>query len=138
MLKKVLVIFSAMVLIGSVFFLNNTPLFKGYANSCEVYLQNYSCSKNIISIENSEYPFVFNKKGESIYIESEEFELHSFLLQMQARLIFIEEIGGKTSYYAYSPKIKYIQKVKQQNINLHIVIGEVGVKVGSPIIYGSF
>ena len=71
-------------------------------------------------------------------IEKQEFELHSFLLEMGARIVFSEKTDKKVCYYAYSPKIKYIERVNNHNINLHIVIGENSVKVGSPIIYGSF
>lgn len=138
MLKKILVVISAMVLMVSLLFLNNSPLFKNYSKNYEIYLDNYSNSSAIITVNNNKYPFVFSKKGESVCIEKESFKLPTFLLEMNARIVFSEEFDGKISYYAYSPKIKYIQRVKNQNINLHIVVSESLVKVGSPIIYGSF
>lgn len=138
MLKKVLTILSALVLIICLFFLNNSPLFTGDTSSYEIYLDDCSNSNAIVSIKQGDYPFIFNKKGESVCIEKQTFELHSFLLEMKARLIFSEQIDGKICYYAYSPKIKYIESVKNQNINLQIVVSDVVVKVGSPIIYGSF
>jgi hypothetical protein len=56
---------------------------------------------------------------------------------MQAKIIFTEQIEEGTSYYAYSPTIKYRTKIKNKIINLQIFVGK-GVKVGSPIIFGSF
>ena len=138
MLKKIVVVLSVIILIACLFFANNTPLFNGYANKCEIYLDDCSNSKAILTIKNHEYPFIFNKKGESVCVEKQNFELHSFLLQMSARIVFSERVDGKTSYYAYSPKLKYIERLNNHAINLHIVIGENSVKVGSPIIYGSF
>ena len=138
MCKRILVVISAILLTVCLFFANNTPLFKGYANNCEIYLDDCSNTKAIINLKNDKYPFIFNKKGESVCIEKQTFDLHTFLLEMRASVIFSEIVDGKTSYYAYSPKIKYMQKVKNRNINLHVVIGENSVKVGSPVIYGSF
>lgn len=138
MLKKILVVISAMSLLISLFFLNNLPLFRSSSKGYEIYLDNCSNSNAIVNISKGAYPFIFNKKGESACFEKESFELHNFLIEMGARIIFIEEIDCKISYYAYSPKIKYIQRVNDKNINLHIVVAETLVKVGSPIIYGSF
>ncbi len=138
MLKKVLVFFSAIIIITSLFFIGNEPVFNSYAKNYEIYLDSCSNSKKIINVNNRDCASVLGKKGESVYVEKQTFELHSFLLEMSARVIFIEEIEGKVSYYAYSPKIKYIQQVKGHNINLQIVVGDNMVKVGSPLIYGSF
>lgn len=138
MLKKVSTILSALILTISLFFMTNTPIFNSNANTCEVYLDSCSNSNKIISVVSKDYPFILGKKGESTQIEKQTFNLHTFLLEMRAHLIFSEEIEGKTSYYAYSTKIKYMQKVKGHNINLHIVVCSDTVKVGSPIIYGSF
>ncbi len=137
MLKKVFVFLSAIVIVVSFFLVGNLPIFKDYSNSHEIYLSSSSNSKNIVT-KIGHSPFIFAKKGESVCIEKQTFDLHSFLLQMKAKVVFSEEINGKTSYYAYSPSLKYIQQIKNRNVNLHIVIGEESVKVGSPIIYGSF
>ena len=138
MLKKVAIFFSSFVLIISMFFISNTPLFTNKSDSYEVYLESSSNSQNIINVSIKEFALIFNKKGESACIEKNDFNLHSFLIQMKARVLFIEQIDGKISYYAYSPKLKYMQRVKNHNVNLHVVVGESTVKVGSPIIYGSF
>ncbi|MBO7149581.1 MAG: hypothetical protein J6V71_01680 [Clostridia bacterium] len=138
MLKKCMVIFSSIVLIIAMFCIGNMPLFTNKSGSYEVYLENSSNSQSIINVNIRDFALIFNKKGESVYIENKGFELHNFLCEMKANLLFIEEIDGKVSYYAYSPKLKYMQRVKSHNVNLHVVVGESMVKVGSPIIYGSF
>lgn len=138
MLKKVFASFSSITLIIAMFFVANTPMFINYSNNYEVYLDNCSNSQKIINLDIEGFEMVFGKKGESVCVEKQTFNLHNFLLEMRARVVFSEHIDGKTSYYAYSPKIKYMQEIKKHNINLHIVVSENTVKVGSPIIYGSF
>ena len=138
MLKKCMVIFSSIVLIIAMFCISNMPIFTDKSDSYEVYLENSSNSQTIMSVNLIDFALIFNKKGESVCMEKKGFELHNFFSEMKAKLLFVEEIDGKVSYYAYSPKLKYMQRVKGYNVNLHVVVGESTVKVGSPIIYGSF
>ena len=138
MLKKVFAVFSAVILIISMLFISNAPIFSDFSNSYEVYLDDCSNSKAILNLNKTGFEMIFGKKGESVCIEKQTFNLHIFLVTMQANLIFSEEIDGKISYYAYSPKLKYMQTIRNQNVNLHIVVSRNSVKVGSPIIYGSF
>ena len=136
MFKKVLVLILATCILINLAICNNQPLFSQFNNKFEVYLSN-SSDGQIVFADSKTYPFISGIYGESVAINKEEFCLRDFLSNMQAKIIFTEQIDEGISYYAYSPKIKYRTKIKNKIINLHVFVGA-GVKVGSPIIFGSF
>ena len=138
MLKKVLVLVLSSIVVISMFVFNNAPVFKNFADEYEVYLTDFSCSNKIINVDKNKYPFIINVKGESAAIEKEKFNLQSFLSDLNAELVLVESDENYTCYYAYSPNIKKSKAFKDMTINLHIAITDNCVKVGSPIIYGSF
>ena len=140
MLKKISVITMSLILVLGLFFFNRVPAFDKY-NHCgeyEVYLESYSSTKSILKVDSKKYKFVLGVKGESFCLDVKGFNLCEFLNKVGARLVFSEQLSDVTCYYAYSPKIKYLESVRGKLINIHIVISESLVKVGSPIIYGSF
>jgi hypothetical protein len=138
MLKKVFVlIFSAFIVLSLIVF-NNAPVFSEYADEYEVYLTDFSCSEKIISVNKFEYPFIFNVKGESAIIKNQNFSLTDFLNELNAQVVHCESGEDYTCYYAYSPTLKRSKVINDKLVNLHIAITQKGVKVGSPIIYGSF
>ena len=136
MFKKVLVLILATCILINLAICNNQPLFSQFNNKFEVYLSN-SSDGQIVFADSKTYPFISGIYCESVAINKEEFCLRDFLSNMQAKIIFTEPIDEGISYYAYSPKIKYRTKIKNKIINLQIFVGK-GVKVGSPIIFGSF
>ena len=136
MFKKVLVLILATCILINLAIFNNQPLFSQFNNKFEVYLSN-SSDGQIVFADSKTYPLISGIYGESVTIEKEKFCLYDFLSNMQAKIIFTEQIDEGTSYYAYSPKIKYRTKIKNKIINLQIFVGK-DVKVGSPIIFGSF
>lgn len=136
MFKKVLVLILATCILINLAICNNQPLFSQFNNKFEVYLSN-SSNGQIVYADARTYALISGIYGESVAINKEEFCLQDFLSNMQAKIIFTEPIDEGISYYAYSPKIKYRTKIKNKIINLQIFVGK-GVKVGSPIIFGSF
>ena len=138
MLKKICVILSSVILLLSLYFNNKTPVFTGLANTFEVYLTNYSDSSAELSLDKKGVIFLAGIKGESCIVEKENFNIQYFLQQMNASIVFTHEFDGCINYYAYSPKIKYCETVDGKFINLHICIKNDKIKLGSPIIYGSF
>ena len=136
MFKKIFIPIILAVCLALTFFVNNFPVFYSYSNSLEIYDKGKS-SGNIISISN--FSAIFRHKyGEAFVTEKNQFQLQNFLKDFNAKIIFFEEIEKGTCYYAYSPKIKYFESINGEIINLHIYIGEVSVKVGSPLIYGGY
>ena len=137
MVKRISVILISLILVLGLFFFNRVPAFS-LSSSYEVYLESYSSSKSILKVDSESYKFIIGVKGESACLESEGFNLAEFLDMVGARLVFSEQLSGVTCYYAYSPKIKYLESVNGNLINVHIAVTKSYVKVGAPIIYGSF
>ena len=138
MLKKVLALLLSCFIITGLFVFNNSPIFKNYADEYEVYLTDFSCSNKIISVDKNKYSFILGIKGESVVIEKADFCLQSFLTDFNARVVLVESAENYTCYYAYSPNIKSSRQINDKAVNLHIALTDQRVKVGSPIIYGSF
>ncbi|MBQ7236797.1 MAG: hypothetical protein IJX03_06570 [Clostridia bacterium] len=137
MLKKIMAVIFATVCLVSVNGANKAPIFKDYANQFEVYIGDASSSAQITRVTKSEFYFLDGVCGESFKTDKDGFELDRFLSEFSAKIVFTERIAEGTSYYAYSPKIKYRKTVKGKTINLHVFIGK-EVSVGAPLILGSF
>ncbi len=138
MLKKTAVIFAACFLILALYFYLNTPIFKDYANTYEVYLESYSSSEDIVKVAYNNFSGLPRIKGLSFKAERNNFSIAEFLEDFGAEIKFTESVKEGTSYYCYSGKIKYREMVKGKIINLHVFIGSEQVTVGAPLIYGSF
>jgi len=135
-LKKISVITSSIILILSLFILNRVPTFN-MAKEYEVYFTNYS-STHCQKTDKNNFKFILGVKGESCTLEVGEFCLEEFLSQMEVNVYFIENLENTVCYYGYSPKVKYLEMINGKIINVHIVISKNYVKIGFPIIYGSF
>ncbi len=87
---------------------------------------------------------LFRVKGESVCftIKEEKGEKEAFARSLVKRyggeILFIEEIGGAVSYYAYIPKWGQGIALYGKQVNLHIAVSEENCKVGTPIIFGGF
>ena len=138
MLKKILVFPCCFFLLLGVYAFNDKPVFFGYAERFEIYLLNASSTAQIVEISEKDYKAFNGIKGESCKIQSENFSVEKFFSEFCAEIIFEEHTAFGTSYYGFSPKIKYRKQILDKTVNLHIFVGESGVTVGSPIIFGSF
>lgn len=138
MKKRTSFLLVSILLLISLFFINKTPVFKDFSDEYEVYFNTYSDTASIKTINIYEYPFTFSIKGESCVIKNKEFNIDDFFSSMNAKLLFSEEVDGVKCYYAYSTTIKYLKIVNNQKVNLQVAISNQQIKVGSPIIYGSF
>ena len=113
------------------------PIFKDYSDNYELYLNENSSNASIISVNQTTYPFIHNKYGESCTV-NKDFDIMAFFGEMSADLVFIEKLDNGICYYAYSPKIKYKKSIGQKIVNLHVFIGTDRIKIGSPLIYGGY
>ena len=137
-LIKVFICFLSIITILGVFFCTQTPLFYGYGNSFEISFGSYSSNARFCLVDDNEYRFVFNKTGESCEIFTEESDVKKILSDFSANVVFIEETAEQISYYAYSKKIKYLKIINGKMVNLQISLSNEKIKMGSPIIFGSF
>ena len=148
-----IIIFSAITLFY-VWCVNAVPMFSDFVGECEVYSKFSSSQATINKVENENYFTQFFRRGEAVVLPKSylkitchnperlskdelEFVLGDFLDQFNAKLVMLERLEHGVSCYAYSQDIKYSTNIKGKKINLHVFIGET-VKIGSPIIYGSY
>ena len=138
MFKKIATILTAWFCLLGVWCVNNKPLFLDFSSDYEVYSMANGSNGNIESANLSNYYTFTLKYGEACVISTSSFCQQQFLKQYNAQLIFIETLDHGKSVYAYSPQIKYCTYINGEKINLHLFIGDSQVKVGSPIIFGSY
>ena len=84
---------------------------------------------------------LFRVQGESVCFtikEEKEAFARSLVESYGGEILFIEEIGGTVSYYAYVPKWGQGITLYGKQVNLHIAVSEENCKVGTPIIFGGF
>ena len=138
MFKKLCCLFLSLISLVAVGYLNRAPVFGGFASELEVYIGSPDSTAQIITIGVEQIPITNGVCGEAFTTKKQDFDLNGFLSKFSAKLLFSESIEGGISYYSYSSKIKYNQTVNGKKVNLQVFIGENSVKVGSPIICGSF
>ncbi len=114
------------------FLLGAFPTFLGLTKNSEVYQCSYSSSCDIL-----DGTFSFLKTGEGGVLK-EGVTRREVMERFEARLVFTEEVDGVVNYYCYSEKIKCSSLIKGKKINLHFAERGVAVKVGTPLIFGSF
>ena len=138
MFKRFAVTIASILMITSIYVQSLTPVFNGYSNTYELYLENNSSIARIITTDRVGYYLFPNVKGESCKVEKQGFNVYKFFEQMGAEILFIETTEDVICYYAYSPNVKYHKQVLGHTINLHVAVGKNQVTLGAPLIYGSF
>lgn len=126
------------VVVFILLFLANTSFYlKDFNGQFEVY--NFSSSSNatITSTKKEDMKYILNKTGEGCFL-SENIEINEILSMLSASVVFTESTENGTSYYAYCSNIKMGKMINNRKINVQIHISEQGIKIGTPIIYGSF
>ncbi len=89
---------------------------------------------------------IFRVQGESVCFtikeekEDKEAFARSLVASLGGEILFIEEIAGTFSYYAYVPKWGQGIALYGKQVNLHIAVSvaEKQCKVGTPIIFGGY
>ena len=128
----------ALVLFGFCFYslyAESAPAFNSYAREYELYLSAGSFGDNRVLATDETFGNYKNIKGESCAVTV---SYEKVLKDFNATHKITEEIDGGVSYYAYSPKIRYVAYVNGKAVNLHYFKGKAENKLGSPIIYGGF
>lgn len=137
MFKKLFIICICLVSLLSCYAINSTPVFSAYADKYEVYFSEYSSLKSVWTVNKTGYLLCLNKKGESCAVDKQ-ISARQILDEFDADIVKIEKHSEGTSIYAYSNKIKYKKRMFGKIVNLHIEVNDNQMRVGSPIIYGSF
>lgn len=136
MFKRYFIVFLSVAFMLSLYFTVNKPLFSDYADRYELYLKENSSIAEIVNADNYSFPFYVSVKGEACVVKcGDEKEI---IGDFNAEIIFTEETDDAVIIYAYSKKIPYEKIVKGKRVNLQIAKRNDVIKVGSPLIYGSF
>lgn len=116
-----------------------TPLFSDYAKEYTLYFNDGSFGAGK-KVNDKEYPFFGGVKGESCvaYIEPSCESVDKILRDMEAKCVFKESTAYGTSYYCYSPKVKYREYLNGKAVNLHLFLGDDRLIMGAPLIYGGY
>ena len=111
------------------------PVFKAYAEEYDIYLSSGSFGDNIVKTAEQNLGIFPRIKGESCEITV---SYGQVLEDFSATHLFSETTADGTSYYAYSPKIKYKVYINGKAVNIHYFSGVTHNVVGTPMIFGSF
>ncbi len=138
MLKKAFISLTAVITFVFLWGISNKPIFYDYAKTFEVYLHASSSVTPSTSVNGLQFLAINGKKGEACKTDRENFDLDVFLKKFGATIKRVENTADSVNYYAFSPYIRYSEKIGGKTVNLHISIAKEVVTLGSPIIYGSF
>lgn len=138
MFKKISVFALSLVMVFTFFLLQRKPVFINYGQSFEIYLNGDGSLSQGVVVSIKDYILYGNITGESCVVSESGFSVNDFFADFNAKVLFTETVDEGVSYYGYSSKIKYVQNINGKRVNLHVFVGKDQIKVGSPIIYGSF
>lgn len=137
MLKKILITLTIIFSLICCWQLNSVPVFGKYANKFEVYQGKSGSLCEISTTDRFGYSLKFFKTGESCVINCD-IKPARILKDFDARIVKIEKIEQGVSIYAYSSKLRHSVIIDGKTVNLQIFCGKEQIKVGTPLIYGSF
>lgn len=142
MLKKIIAGALTFIMIATFavvykFTATKSPLF-AFSDYVEVYALCGSFGKGR-TVNSLEYSFVKNAAGESCaLIKNDDLCAEEIVKSLGGEILFTEQTEYGVSYYAYSPKVKYKTRLYGKTVNVHVFNNADGVKIGLPIIYGSY
>lgn len=115
----------------------NSPLFC-FADEIEIYFYDGSFCEGV-SASFSEYPFIKGITGESCVISCDDEKKPSDIAKkLGGKILFSESTEEGVSYYGYSDKVKYKKRINGKVVNFQIFCCESRMKIGLPLIFGSF
>ena len=137
-MKKIFYLTVCLLILTILSIYSSLPVVTGLGKNVEFYMGEGGSNGQITSItELSKYSFK-QIKGEGVIVEDEQ-KLIEFVKDYNVNFYFSQEVENGTSYYGYSSKIKYQAKLNGKIINVHIHVSDKKViKIGTPIIYGSY
>ena len=100
----------------------------------------YSPSSQAVIAKEYSLKDYFSLKGESVFILTEEPKrgIKKILKELNATVLFEEEVDGVRSYYCRARGLFKGIQINGVTVNLHIAVKENSVVVGTPIIFGGY
>ncbi len=137
MFRKLTCLFCVLICVLAFWSQNNTPVFYKYGGEYELYLGSASSLAQTVKVNGGEYRLYTSVMGEACTVNSNA-SVNDILKDFDATVVKTESAGEVINYYAYSPKIKYVKTAFGKRFNLHIAVSGEKIKLGAPMIFGSF
>lgn len=132
-----LVFISVSVCFLGAFAASRAPLFAEFSDTFELYLKKGSFDSYITTVGIEDYRLSGDVEGEGCTVK-EGITAEEIMRAFSATVVFGEETEDGISYYCYSENIRYRENLKGKEVNLQIFESSRGIKIGAPLIYGSF
>ena len=136
MFKKIFFTLAFVTLLISFTVVYATPVFNKKSEEITFYYGSNSSLSTEKAASGS--AFSFNAYGECYKTGKDGASVSEILSEFGATLVFNERIEEGESFYAYSPRIRYLKVISGKRVNLHVFVGKTQITVGTPIIFGSF
>ena len=131
---KIIALFLMIVTVISVMYAAySQPKLLEYSEKVETYFIKDGSDCVIKTVKRGEPAFL--RKGESCEISLSAEEI---LKKLDVAVRRIEITNGIVSYYGYTKKFNYSINLYGEIINVHVAAGNGIVRLGTPIIYGSY
>ena len=138
MFKRIVCLFLVSVSLLFFFYANKKPVLSDFSKTYEISIKNYSSAENLLTVSQAEFLAVYKVCGESVTLSIDDISESELIEKLHAIKVFENEINGEKHTYYFSYKIKYGVTLNGRTVNLHIALNGDKIKIGTPIIYGSF
>ncbi len=132
--KNLALALAALVCLACVFVLRRAPLFAG-GYGYELYTGD-SAAPVLVTRAPLRDKLLRAVAGESVRYAGD--RVQELLAEFSAQVRFLEEAGGVTNHYCYTPLLAGETWLYGQRVNLHIACSGERTAVGTPLIFGGF
>ena len=136
MLKNLLALTFSIFCFFSIWQLNSESNLSKYGNCYETYTVKSTSTSKIVSSDKLKLGNSFLKTGESLLVLG--VSPKDILEELNAKIIFTENVCGGQNIYAYSNKLKNRIMLNGGVVNLQIFVSSEKTVIGTPMIFGSF
>ena len=136
MLKKFICLALSFLTLYSLKVVSAKPIFSAFSSSFEICIGEKS-NGSFYTVNNLSYGLFNGITGESCTVDenyTEEYVISFF----NAEKVFVERVENLTITYYFSPSINKVEIINGKKVNLQTCKSNNYLKVGSPLIYGSF
>lgn len=130
-------------------YLKESATFNSAVGNYTFYLNTPSSNAKIVTVSaknaNERAKRLGKIEGQSLYIDFLDLSksdckqfINEQIKSKKARFCFSESGDWGQSYYYFSPQISDYIIINETKVNVHVVVCDKGVSIGSPLIFGSF
>lgn len=131
---RILALFLLLLMcVSFTYFTYSEPILLKYSNEVEVY--SVKNGSDCVIKKAKKGDFIPRKTGESCTVNA---SAQKILDELDVTVYKIEILGGIVNYYGYSDELKYGVELFGKRINVQVCDDGRTVKLGTPLIYGSY